>query len=60
VWLGRETAAPGLTRFKEVVERMHVPIEHELRGQSAMWDGVKMDFLWPEIFAGGTRSDSKE
>ena len=28
---------------------MHVPIEHELRGQHFLWDGVQVDFLWPEI-----------
>lgn len=28
---------------------MHVPIERELRGQHFLWDGVQVDFLWPEI-----------
>jgi competence protein ComEC len=49
LWLGRETAAPALSRLKEVAGRRHVPIEHELRGQSFVWDGVTVDFLWPEI-----------
>lgn len=49
VWLGRKTAAPALSRLKEVAGRLHVPVEHELRGQSFVWDGVKVDFLWPEI-----------
>ena len=49
VWLGRETAAPALGRLKEVAGRLHVPIEHELRGQSFVWDGVTVNFLWPEI-----------
>jgi len=49
VILGRETAAPALTRLKQVAERLHVPVEHQRRGQSFLWDGVQMDFLWPEI-----------
>jgi competence protein ComEC len=32
-----------------VAGRLHVPIEHESRGQSFVWDGVTVDFLWPEI-----------
>jgi competence protein ComEC len=49
LWLGRETAAPAFARLKEEAARMHVPIEHELRGQHFLWDGVQVDFLWPEI-----------
>jgi competence protein ComEC len=47
--LGRETAAPAFTELKQVAERLHVPIEHQRRGQSFLWDGVQVDFLWPEI-----------
>jgi len=49
LWLGRETAAPAFARLKEEAARMHVPVEHELRGQHFLWDGVQVDFLWPEI-----------
>ena len=49
LWLGRETAAPAFARLKEEAARLHVPIEHELRGQHFLWDGVQLDFLWPEI-----------
>jgi len=49
LWLGRETASPALARLKGVAEHLHVPIEHELRGKSFLWDGVQVDFLWPEI-----------
>jgi competence protein ComEC len=51
IWLGRETAAPAMIRLKEVVARLHVPVERELRGQSFLWDGVQVDFLWPESSA---------
>jgi competence protein ComEC len=49
LWLGRETQTPALGRLKEIAARNHVLIEHELRGQSFDWDGVRVDFLWPEI-----------
>src|SRR5208337_251897 len=49
LWLGRETAAPAFARLKEEAALLHVPIEHELRGQHFVWDGVQVDFLWPEI-----------
>jgi hypothetical protein len=60
VWLGRETAAPGLTRFEEVVERMHVPIEHELRRTELYVRWRESGFSLAGDFAGGTRADSKE
>jgi len=49
LWLGRETAAPAFARLKEEAALLHVPIEHESRGQHFLWDGVQVDFLWPEI-----------
>jgi len=49
IWLGRETQTPALAHLKEIAEQRHVPIEHELRGQSFLWDGVQVDFLWPQI-----------
>jgi competence protein ComEC len=49
LWLGRETETPALGQLKQIAERRHIPIEHELRGQSFLWDGVQVDFLWPQI-----------
>jgi competence protein ComEC len=49
LWLGRETETPALGQLKLIAERRHIPIEHELRGQSFLWDGVQVDFLWPQI-----------
>lgn len=49
LWLGPETAAPAFVRLKEEAALLHVPIEHELRAQHFLWDGVQVDFLWPEI-----------
>jgi competence protein ComEC len=48
LWLGRETAAPAFLRLKQVANKLHVSIEQERRGQSFQWDGVQVDFLWPE------------
>ena len=51
--LGKETAAPAFVRLKETAEQRRVAIEHEQRGQSFQWDGVQVDFLWPEGGAAG-------
>jgi competence protein ComEC len=63
LWLGRETETPALGQLKQIAERKHIRIEHELRGQSFLWDGVQVDFLWPqisaeEIAAGAKNNDS--
>ena len=49
LWLGRETETPALGQLKKIAEVRHIPIEYELRGQSFLWDGVQVDFLWPQI-----------
>jgi competence protein ComEC len=49
LWLGQETQTPALARLKEIARRKHVLVEHELRGQSFDWDGVRVEILWPEI-----------
>jgi competence protein ComEC len=49
LWIGRETETPALAQLKQLAGRRHVRIEHELRGQSFLWDGGQVDFLWPQI-----------
>ncbi len=49
LWLGRETETPALGQLKKIAEERNIRIEHELRGQSFLWDGVQVDFLWPQI-----------
>jgi competence protein ComEC len=44
LWLGRETETPALGQLKKIAEKRNVRIEHELRGQSFLWDGVHVDF----------------
>ena len=46
--LGRETAAPAMEHLKELATSLHIPIEHAIRGQHFVWDGVAVDILWPE------------
>ena len=57
--LGRETAAPAFARLKQVADRLHIPVEHGLRGKSFLWDGVQIDFLWPEIAPGEVAAQAK-
>jgi competence protein ComEC len=49
--MGNDNASPALARFKSAVQIAHVPLGHEIRGQSFMWDGVQVDFLWPDSAA---------
>jgi competence protein ComEC len=48
LWLGREVPSVALARLEEIARTRKIPIEHELRGKTFRWDGVKGEFLWPE------------
>ncbi len=47
--LGRETDAPAFGRLKVLASSLRIPVEHERRTSSFLWDGVQVDILWPEI-----------
>jgi len=49
--LGRETAAPAFQQLKATAHQLHVPVEYDGRGKSFDWDGVQIDFLWPDTDA---------
>lgn len=51
VWIGNDNSAPALLRLKAKAEQLHVPLEHERRGQRFVWDGVEVDFMWPDTAA---------
>jgi competence protein ComEC len=51
VWRGKENASPALAHFNPTAGLVHVQIEHELRGQSLLWDGVQVDFPWTDSAA---------
>ena len=59
LWIGRETETPALEQLKQMAERRHVRIEHEIRGQSFLWDGVQVDILWPQISPGEVAPSAK-
>ena len=49
LWLGREVSSQALSRLEELAARRQILIEHELRGKSFDWDGVRGEFLWPDL-----------
>jgi competence protein ComEC len=49
LWVGREVASPALAKLEDLARKEKIPIEHELRGKTFLWDGVKGEILWPEI-----------
>jgi competence protein ComEC len=48
LWIGREVGSPALRRLEELARERRIPIEHEIRGKSFVWNGVTGEFLWPE------------
>jgi competence protein ComEC len=36
-------------QLEALASRLGIPVEHERKGQSFDWDGVRVTFLWPEI-----------
>jgi competence protein ComEC len=59
LWLGLETSAPAFLHLKQVATSLHVPVEQERRGQSFSWDGLRVDFLWPEPSANEISATAK-
>jgi competence protein ComEC len=47
--LGRESSASAQVQLEALAARLGVPVEHEQKGESFEWDGVRVTFLWPEI-----------
>ena len=58
--LGRETAAPAFTRLKKLATDLHIPMEHEQRAQRFLWDGVRVEILWPEVEAQATQAKNND
>jgi competence protein ComEC len=48
LWIGREVSSTALTTLEQLAGERRIPIEHELRGRSFNWDGVRGEFLWPK------------
>lgn len=59
LWIGREVSSAALARLEALARNRGIPIEHELRGESLNWDGVKGQFLWPEATSDSTAASAK-
>ena len=47
--LGRESSATAQVQLEALAAGLGVPVEHEIKGESFDWDGVRVSLLWPEI-----------
>lgn len=52
LWLGRRVSSPVMEKLEAEAHRLHIPIAYEERGAPFAWDGVEMQFLWPEDSGG--------
>lgn len=59
LWIGREVSSIALARLEQLAKDRKIPIEHELRGKSFDWDGVKGEFLWPETVSASIGAEAK-
>ena len=59
LWIGREVSSVALARLEQLARNQKIPIEHELRGKSFDWDGVKGEFLWPETEPANAGAEAK-
>ena len=59
LWIGREVSSTALARLEGLAKSRHIPMEHEFRGYSFDWDGVKGRFLWPETETERTAGPAK-
>ncbi len=49
VWISRETSAPALEHLKTLAASLNIPVEHRQHGEPFQWDGVQVQFLWPDV-----------
>jgi competence protein ComEC len=48
LWIGREVASRALAKLEDLARSRGIPVEYEVRGKSFAWDGVEVQFFWPE------------
>jgi competence protein ComEC len=48
LWIGREVTSSAQIALENLARSKHIPVEHEQRGQTANWDGVTLEVLWPD------------
>ena len=49
LWIGREVTSSSLARLEQLTREQRIPVMHESRGDSFLWDGVAGQFLWPDL-----------
>ena len=59
LWIGREVSSAAFVRLEQLARDRRIPMEHELRGKSFDWDGVKGEFLWPETESANITTEAK-
>jgi len=59
LWIGREVSSTSLARLEQLARDRRIPVEHELRGKSFQWDGVRGEFLAPEASADDSVTSAK-
>jgi competence protein ComEC len=49
LWIGREVRSQALGKLEKFATDRKISIEHETRSNNFAWDGVRGEFLWPEV-----------
>src|SRR5581483_9602249 len=58
LWIGREVSSPVMARLEAEAHARHIPVVRENRGAPFSWDGVELQFLWPEASPGEIASSA--
>ena len=59
LWIGREVNSNALKQLEVLASTRRIPIRHEERGQTFVWDGVRGEVLWPDSGSGETSASAK-
>jgi len=58
LWIGREVSSPVMARLEAEAHARHIQVVRENRGAPFSWDGVELQFLWPEASPGEIASSA--
>jgi len=59
LWIGREVNSTALKQLEILAHARGIPIRHEERGQTFVWDEVRGEVLWPDSRSGETSTSAK-
>jgi competence protein ComEC len=48
LWIGREVTSLALAKVEQLAKDRKIPIEHETRADTFIWDRLEGKFFWPE------------